>query len=183
MRPRHMREDCRQALLWRSMRVASASENQARTGPISERADINSCGSLVPIAPWARARTFCGARDLRARQMLQPFGGYLQSASDAFACELIIHSPSELVGDEVLDHGRAISVGIGCTDRWSACLLPFEDQFTPRVTVGVPAPAYRYPAMPAGKGTILRGIGSELVQNHRHGLCRLRREHNVGAID
>jgi hypothetical protein len=53
----------------------------------------------------------------------------------------------------------------------------------PRVTVGVPSPAYRNPAMPIGKGTILRGIRSELVQNHRHGLCRFRSEHNVGPID
>ena len=55
----------------------------------------------------------------------QPFGRYFQPAAGAFASEYILNRPTELIGNEIADHGRAKSRGIGRSYR-AAALSPLD---------------------------------------------------------
>src|SRR5262245_26973333 len=103
--------------------------------------------------------------------LAQPFGRYLQPTTGAFASKHIVRCPTELIGDEIADHGPAEPGHVGSNYRRAADLLPLEYQWA---TVRWPSPAYQNPSMPIRQGTVLGGVRGQLMQNHRQrlsGLC------------
>src|SRR5262245_34613756 len=74
---------------------------------------------------------------------VHPFGRYLYSTLDAPRSQLVIHRTSKLIGDEIADHGRAISSVVGHGHRWAAHLPPLEHQLAPPLAVAMPLPAYQ----------------------------------------
>jgi signal transduction histidine kinase len=80
------------------------------------------------------------------------------------------HRPAELIGDEIADHRRAKSSGVGRGYRWAAGLPPLEHQLATRAAVRLPSPANHDLAMAIGQRTVLGGVGGQLMQNDRHRL-------------
>src|SRR6185503_14752475 len=109
-------------------------------------------------------RTACSSMDA------QPFGRYFQLAANALRSKFIVHRPAELIGNEIADHGRAKSRGIGHSQRWAAGLPPLEHQLATRAAVRLHTPANHHPAMAVGQRTVLGGVGGQLMQNDRHRL-------------
>ena len=54
----------------------------------------------------------------------QPFGRYFQPEAGAFRSEFIVNRPAKLIGNEIADHGRAKTRGIGRSQRWAISLPP-----------------------------------------------------------
>ena len=77
-------------------------------------------------------------------------GRYFQLAADALRSKFIVHSPAELIGDEIADHGRAKSRGIGHSQWWAAGLPPLKHQLATRAPVRLPTPANNDPAVAVG---------------------------------
>src|SRR5215813_12519486 len=70
----------------------------------------------------------------------QPFGGYFQPAADAVAREVIVDRATELVGDEVADHRRAVAGASGRVDLRAAGLPPLKHQFATGAAACRPPP-------------------------------------------
>src|SRR5262249_30653579 len=97
---------------------------------------------------------------------VQPLGRDFHSTPGTRSCEFIVYGASEFIGDDIVDHGRAVTRVIRYGYRWATHLLPFEHQVAPHITIGTPAPAHQNPTVVVGKRTILCGISNELMQNH-----------------
>src|SRR5688500_12793075 len=99
----------------------------------------------------------------------QPCRRQLHFPTDPLGGKHVVDKATELIGDEIADHGGAIS-GRNPTYDWrSASLAPFQSQTCLRVAARLSLPAHRYPAAGTGQRTVLRSVGCEFMQNHRQG--------------
>src|SRR5215813_5042145 len=93
----------------------------------------------------------------------QPSSRYFKFAADAFRSKHIVNRTAQLVGNEIADHGRAVSGGFWRNYPRAASLSPFEHEFATRGTARRPSPAYHNPAVVIGQSPVLGGIGGELM--------------------
>src|SRR5215831_8681951 len=87
-------------------------------------------------------------RECRAAfRHLVPSSRYFNFAADAVRTKHILDGAAKLVGNQIADHGRAVSGRFGCNYRRTAGLPPFEHELTARGPPGLLSPAHHNPAM------------------------------------
>src|SRR5262249_54545491 len=121
--------------------VLVAARRNGESVPKAARADIAFarlphalCGAQGLIRKrCASAAQSCHSLSAASEYVAQPSGWDLHAAADPVWIKQIGDRTSECKGDEIVDHGGAVSGMTPIYDWWSACLAPFQSQTILRV--------------------------------------------------
>ena len=125
----------------------------------------------------------CIERTARSSAVTHPLRRYLHLALKSFRSKCKVDRSPEFVRDEIANDLHSIPGCVGIPDAGAAGFLPFDANWSARVTAQSAAPTDGDASITHGQRAVLCGIGRQLVQYHGQGLTGFRTQRYFRTID